>query len=210
MKKAILIQSPARYFFFVPVFYKVLSKYKFFDKFYIASEVPKIELGPGCVHIKLKRYQDFVDTICRALPHIKEDVFFMSCVDHIAENPKRNTDWRKVNQCFDIICSNPRIGYIRLTRKKMMVVADERKLVSEYNGSCCASLTPGIWRKQFLRDILSGNSPWEFEKLASRRARAHQKMRCYCVNSSIYAYVNWMRHGVVNPNFQAYRERNEA
>lgn len=211
MKKVILLQAPAKLFEVIPIFYKEASKYKLFDKFYIASDHPKpYGLGEDCFYLQLKRDKQFASNILSLLPHVEEDIFMICCEDQIMNTDNSVED---LSSCYDFVEQNKNVGYLRLSWHDRVPFDKGAsglfgKLKKGY--SYYISLQPSIWRREYLEAAFkSGENAWEVELKGSKRVKNHPKFRSYGVTRPVYDALNFYKKGkYLRQDFVKYAEAN--
>lgn len=202
MNKVVLIQSPAKFYEAVPIFYKEWNDFGFFDKFYIVTDYKgDYGVGSNCEIIKLEKDMEFCSNMIYALSRVKEDIFLVCCEDHIR---KDGNDIDKWNQCFDEFLSNNKMGFLRLTNTKNKVKSQE-----DYNDSIFqinkkyryyVSLQPSFWRKEYFESTLigkEGKDAWYYEgkRGGSNNVRDHKTMNSFCVKKTVFFRTNFFKSG---------------
>lgn len=201
MKKSILIQSPAKFYDAVPIFYKEWNDFGFFDKFYIVTDYRgDYRVGDNCEIIKLKRDLEFCSNMIYALPRVKEDIFMVCCEDHIR---KDGNDISKWNHCFDKMLKTKDMGFLRLTNTKGKVTPKpgyEKEpifpIFRKYK--YYISLQPSFWRREYFECTLKGmdgHNAWKYERGGMKRARHHGSLISYCSKETVVFRTNFFKSG---------------
>jgi len=211
LKKAILIQSPAKFYEVVPIFYKEWNELGFFDKFYIVTDFKgPYNVGANCQIIKLEKDLYFTSNMLYALPQVEEDIFFMCCEDHIK---KDGNDVNKFYECFSVFINNEEMGFLRLTNTKNKVKLEEGcdsficPIYRKYK--YYISLQPSLWRKDYFKQsLVAEKDAKEFETLGSKRARHHPSMKSFSVKESVFFRTNFYTKGYYRHQFVDYAIKN--
>ena len=114
------------------------------------------------------------DRILKSLEIIQSEIIFLLMDDFFLMS---NLDYQKFDYFTGIIDNDKTIANIRLVNQKHTVNSVYDKLEKLKNlASYKISLQPGLWRKQFLKELLiQGESPWKFELLGTIRALYYPK-----------------------------------
>ena len=195
MKKVIVIQSPAKFYEAVPVFYKEAMKFGFLDKFYIVTDFPgPYDVGGNCHVKKLKKDRQFSSNMLKMLPEVQEDIFFVCCEDHIFMPRNDNSLWQK---CFDFALENKSVGFLRLTNNDRVRLTSNDFFAPIYkNDPYYISLQPGIWRREYFEKTLqSGEDAWKFETSGAKRAKKIKNMSSFCVQETVFHRTNFFKEG---------------
>lgn len=167
--RAWLLQSGGKYFDVVIKCLGLLRKTDYFNKFYVATNRIKAPTTPSyCNPIWLKQDFGWSDNIINALAYVKEKTFFMGCEDHLLVD----FDEELVELAFGLV-QDGMFGCIRLTRKPQIKTTEVLGVLPiDKSYRYLVSCQPTIWNKDYLESIIRpGETAWQFEILASQRAR---------------------------------------
>jgi len=188
----------------VPFFLDALRSTEYFDMFYVVSDDPDGFL-PGSLRIPLEEDLGWSNNIIKGLQYVSQDVFFMGCEDHVL------VDFEKLLiDCAYEMVTEGKYGCVRLTKKPKIPRGcyDKSLTVAEIDPSYkyLVSLQPTVWSKKYLEKIIRpGESAWQFEVLASQRAR-ELDIPVGVTYKTAFNYRNTMDKGEANPDTRTYTE----
>ena len=196
VEKAILIQSPAKFYEAVPFFYMEASKFGFLDKFYVATDYQgPHDLGNDCIIKHLSKDYQFSTNMVKLLSLVKEDTFFICCEDHVFTPFNEVALWQR---CWDFVNENKQVGYLRLTNNNRIELESKKDFISaiKRKDKYYVSLQPGIWKREYFEHVLKkGEDAWKFELNGAKRAKKHKKLRSYCVQKTVFHHTNFFKAG---------------
>ena len=202
MNRAVLIQTPAKFFQVACIFCDSCISMDFADKVYVVTDYPDCQsyLPDKCIGIQLEEDYQFSSNMLKALPLVKEDIFLVCCEDHI---PSEAEDAKGLLECFQFVKDNEDVGFLRLTCHDKIPRLKPNKSFSPVSKGYryYVTLEFGIWRKEFFKTALKdGDDAWLFETKGSRRCSKYSNLKSYCTDKLIFRHRNFLRKGELYRN----------
>ncbi|MDP3997095.1 MAG: hypothetical protein Q8P73_01210 [bacterium] len=204
MRKIVVLQSPAKLYEVVPVFYKELNKANYFDEFYLATDKKEPHgLGGNVKVINLEKDLGWEANLKILLENIPEDIFVMMCDDHVTVGEQKV----ELDKYFEVMKQAPELGRLQLSpptrnyykflkvRGLPVVIPDDKKGWYPYDKRYRWHLNfqPSIWRKDFLSEVIEGGgNRSQMEIRAAERARRSKRYVSGYIGSYALRYENFL------------------